>query len=46
MQTLYNEIDIKPKWEDYKVDTAYYSKAIESEINNILSVSINQLELF
>ena len=46
MQTLFNNIKLKPKWEDYNIDTAYYNKCIESEIDNILSVSINQLELF
>ena len=46
MQTLFNNIDLNPRWEDYNIDTAYYSKAIESEIDNILSVSMNQLELF
>lgn len=46
MQTIFNKIDLKPNWEDYNIDTAYYMKAIESEIDNILSVSINQLKLF
>ena len=39
-------IKLKPKWEDYDINLAYYSKAVESEINNILSTSINQLKLF
>jgi hypothetical protein len=46
MQTIFNEINLKPNWSDYNIDIAYYSKAIESEIDNILSVSINQMELF
>ncbi len=46
MQTIFNEIKLQPKWEDYDIDLAYYSKAIESEIDSILNVSINQLELF
>ena len=46
MQTIFNKIDLKPNWSDYNIDTAYYSKAIESEIDNILSVSMNQMELF
>ena len=46
MQTLFNEIKLEPKWEDYNIDLAYYTKAIESEINSILNTSINQLELF
>ena len=46
MQTLFNDINLEPKWEDYNIDIAYYSKAVESEIDNILSVSINQLKLF
>ena len=45
-QTIYNDIKLKLKWDDYNINTAYYSKAIESEINNILSASINQLKLF
>ena len=46
MQTLYNNINLKPKWEDYNLDIGYYSKAIESEIDNILSVHMDQLKLF
>ena len=46
MQTIFNEIKLQPKWEDYDIDLGYYSKAIESEIDSILNVSINQLELF
>ncbi len=46
MQTLFNEIKLEPKWEDYNIDLAYYTKAIESEINSILNTNINQLELF
>lgn len=46
MQTLYNKIELQPKWDDYNIDNGYYIKAIESEIDNILSVSINQLKLF
>ena len=39
-------MDLKPKWVDYDLDNAYYMKAIESEINNILDVAQNQLKLF
>ena len=46
MQTIFNKIDIKPKWEQYDVDEAYYINAIEQEINNILAKPINQLKLF
>ena len=46
LQTLFNKMDLKPKWVDYDLDNAYYMKAIESEINNILDVAQNQLKLF
>ena len=46
MQSLFNEIQLQPKWGDYRIDMAFYSKAIESEINNIISSNINQLTLF
>ena len=46
LQTLFNKMDLKPKWIDYNIDNSYYMKAIESEINNILDTSINQLKLF
>lgn len=46
LQKIFNKLDIKPKWEDYNIDKAYYMKAIESEIDKILKVSINQLKLF
>jgi len=45
-QVVYNEMKIFPKWEDYKIDLSYYMKAVESEINNILNVSANQMKLF
>ena len=46
MQSLFNEIQLQPKWGDYRIDMAFYSKAIESEIDNIISSNINQLTLF
>lgn len=46
MQTVFNKIELEPKWEDYNIDISYYKKAIESEIDNILAVSVNQLKLF
>jgi hypothetical protein len=46
MQSLFNEIELQPKWDDYRIDMAFYSKAIESEIDNIISSNINQLTLF
>jgi hypothetical protein len=39
-------MDVKPKWELYNIDKLYYLQAIESEINNILSINTNQLKLF
>ncbi len=46
LQSIYNKIELETKWENYNIDVRYYSKAIESQINDILSTSINQLELF
>tara|TARA_R110000851_G_scaffold96345_7_gene209061 strand:- start:8229 stop:10220 length:1992 start_codon:yes stop_codon:yes gene_type:complete len=46
LQTTFNKIQIKPKWEDYNIDKSYYMRGIESEINNILNVNKNQLKLF
>ena len=46
LQTLYNDIKLEPKWDEYNINLAYYSKAIESEIDNILYTNINQLRLF
>ena len=37
---------MEPKWESYNIDKGYYIQAIENEINNILTVSSNQLRLF
>ncbi len=45
MQTLFNKIEIKPKWDEYNIDTNYYLNAIEQEIDNILAKS-NQIKLF
>jgi len=46
MQKLFNKIEVKPQWESYGIDKSYYIEAIESEINNIMNVSANQLSLF
>ena len=46
MQTLFNDLKIEPKWDNYNVNMKYYLSAIESEIDKILSVSANQLQLF
>jgi hypothetical protein len=46
VQTVFNKMDVKPKWELYNIDKLYYIQAIESEINNILSINTNQLKLF
>ena len=37
---------VEPKWDNYNINKAYYLQAIETEINNILSVPTNQLKLF
>ncbi len=46
MQKLFNKIEIQPQWDNYLIDKGYYLEAIESEINNIINSSINQLLLF
>jgi len=46
LQSIYNKIELKSKWDDYNLDLRYYNKAIESQINDILKTNINQLELF
>lgn len=46
LQTLYNKMIIKPKWENYNVDTTYYLKAVQQEIDNILNDSYQQSKLF
>ena len=37
---------VAPKWSDYNIDKLYYMQAIETEINNILTINTNQLKLF
>ena len=46
VQTVFNKIEIKQNWDQYNVNKSYYLNGIEKEINNILSVSSNQLTLF
>ena len=46
LQTVFNKIEVKPKWSDYNIDNLYYLQAIESEINSILLTKSNQLKLF
>ena len=46
MQVVFNDMKIKPKWEDYKIDKKYYLDAVEEEINGIMNASSNQLKLF
>mgnify|MGYP003111250951 FL=1 len=46
LQVVFNDMKIKPKWEDYNIDKKYYLEAIEEEINGIINVSSNQLKLF
>jgi len=45
MQSIFNKMHIKPKWEEYNINKRYYLDAIEQEINGIITVS-NQLTLF
>lgn len=44
LQTMYNVIEEK-EWEKYDVDTQYYKKLIEKEINSIIQ-KVRQLNLF
>ena len=46
LQTVFNKMEVQPKWETYNIDKTYYLMAIETEINNILTVNANQLKLF
>jgi hypothetical protein len=46
LQVVFNDMKIKPKWEDYNINKKYYLNAIEEEINSIINVSSNQLKLF
>ena len=46
LQTVYNDMKVEPKWENYDINKVYYLEAIEKEINSILTVSSNQLKLF
>ena len=46
VQTVFNKMEVKPKWELYNINKVYYLQAIETEINNILTVNTNQLKLF
>jgi len=46
LQTVYNDMKVEPKWENYDINKIYYLEAIEKEINSILTVSSNQLKLF
>lgn len=46
IQAIFNKMKMEPKWETYNIDKGYYTQAIENEINNILTVSSNQLRLF
>jgi hypothetical protein len=45
LQSVFNDMHLKPKWEEYEINTQYYLKAIEKEIDNILNTTSNQLEL-
>lgn len=46
MQVLFNKIEIKPKWDLYKINQNYYFQLIESEIENIINYKSQQLKLF
>ena len=46
LQTIFNDMKVQPKWENYDINKGYYLTAIETEINNILTVSASQLKLF
>ena len=46
LQTLYNKMNVEPKWDNYNINKGYYLNAIEQEINNILTVGSNQMKLF
>lgn len=46
LQTIFNKMEVEPKWENYKINKLYYMQAIESEINSIITVNNNQLNLF
>ena len=46
VQTVFNKMKVAPKWSDYNIDKLYYMQAIETEINNILTINTNQLKLF
>lgn len=46
IQAIFNKMKMEPKWDSYNIDKGYYTQAIENEINNILTVSSNQLKLF
>ena len=46
LQTVYNDMKVEPKWENYDINKVYYLEAIEKEINSILTVPSNQLKLF
>ena len=46
LQTVYNDMKVEPKWENYNINKVYYLEAIEKEINSILTVPSNQLKLF
>ena len=46
LQSIFNDMQLEPKWENYNIDKKYYLEAIEQEINNIIDVAPNQLTLF
>ena len=46
LQSIYNNMVIEPKWDQYNINKGYYLDAIEKEINSIIEVAPNQLKLF
>ena len=46
LQTVFNKMECKPKWDSYNINIGYYLEAVEQEINNILNVPSKQMKLF
>lgn len=46
LQTVFNKMECKPKWNSYNINIGYYLEAVEQEINNILNVPSKQMKLF
>ncbi|TXG86612.1 MAG: hypothetical protein E6R13_00100 [Spirochaetes bacterium] len=46
LQTLFNKMQLSPKWDAYRVDESYYLDAIKREIEKIDEPKTRQLSLF